>query len=382
MSKQKRALVITDADSVWTIRHLQHVVLAEGYEVVLFPIWGNEHTRDAFYRDHHITVYEDRHRLPLVRYIPKLRMWVRIALNARQLIKLGPFDVVHNDYLSRRDLALGARVAKKFDAKWICDFWGSDLLRATKRGLKQMSPYLKKCNVISVHTQIQYDRLQAFCGEELTKKTKILFWGQEMFDHIDRIKAANSKADCKQHFGIDPSSFVVCIGYNASSAQQQLDVLEQIATIPHDGLSKITIVLQLTYCEDDPSYTKQICELAASLPCRLVVLTEFMDAEESAFLRLAADVFILAITTDAFSASMQEYLYAGACMLKGAWLQYPQLDSMGIAVAVFDAFAQVPLLLSKAMNGEISGLTDAERMLLSKRYSWDAVRSDWHSLYE
>ena len=68
----------------------------------------------------------------------------------------------------------------------------------------------------------------------------------------------------------------------------------------------------------------------AAMPCQTVVLTQFLGPEDSAMLRLSADVFILAIRTDAFSASMQEYLYAGACVLKGAWLGYPQLEDMGI----------------------------------------------------
>ena len=47
-----------------------------------------------------MTVYRDPHRLPVIRFIPRVRMWARIALNARDLAKYGPFDVVHNHYLS------------------------------------------------------------------------------------------------------------------------------------------------------------------------------------------------------------------------------------------------------------------------------------------
>lgn len=65
-------------------------------------------------------------------------------------------------------------------------------------------------------------------------------------------------------------------------------------------------------------------------------------------LRLSADVFILAIRTDAFSASMQEYLYAGACVLKGAWLGYPQLEDMGIELESFRDFADIPALVARA----------------------------------
>ena len=80
-------------------------------------------------------------------------------------------------------------------------------------------------------------------------------------------------------------------------------------------------------------------------------------------LRLCADVFILAIRTDAFSASMQEYLYAGACVIKGAWLGYPQLEDMGIELASFRDFADVPALVARAMDGALTGLAPGQRAL-------------------
>ena len=105
--KKKRVLMIADADSFWTRRLMEHLLLPAGYELVLFPIWGDGGKYADFYRANGVTVYHDRHTLPVIRHIPRLRMWARIALNARDLKRLGPFDIVHNHYLSQRDLALG-----------------------------------------------------------------------------------------------------------------------------------------------------------------------------------------------------------------------------------------------------------------------------------
>ena len=145
----KRMLMIADADSFWTQRLLENLLLPAGYEVVLFPIWGDGGKYDAFYRENGVTVYHDRNTLPVIRHIPRLRMWARVALNARGLKKLGPFDIVHNHYLSQRDLALGARLARFFHAHWVASFWGSDLMRSSPRALAQMAPYLKKANKAS-----------------------------------------------------------------------------------------------------------------------------------------------------------------------------------------------------------------------------------------
>ncbi|MEG0864271.1 MAG: glycosyltransferase [Clostridia bacterium] len=382
MPEQKRLLMIADADSHWTKRNLEHLLLPAGYQVVLFPIWGNGHVNDDFFQANGITVYEDLHTLPIVRHIPHVRMWVRIAKNARALIKLGPFDVVHNHYLSQRDLALGSSIAKRFHAHWVCSFWGSDLMRASASALAKMRPYLKQCNAISVHNEQNRAQLRRVYGEQIAKKTTLLYFGQTGFADIDRVRREHDKAACKAHFGIDPSRFTVCVGSSASSAQQQLAVLESLRVLPAERFYNMAIILQQTYSENDPDYTRRVRECAHGLPCQTVVLTQFMNGTESAFLRLAADVFVHAIITDAFSASMQEYLYAGACVLKGAWLRYPQLAEMGIEVATFEDFSELPALLEGARAGTLTGLNAAQQALFPARYSWDAVRASWLGLYE
>ena len=174
---------------------------------------------------------------------------------------------------------------------------------------------------------------------------------------------------------------MVCVGYSASSAQQQKEVVETLSALPAERLKRMTLVLQQTYGENDPAYVAQTRELAARLPCQTVALTRFMGPEESAMLRLSADAFVLAIKTDAFSASMQEYLYAGACVIKGSWLDYPQLTAMGISPAEFSDFSQIPALLMQVMDGHLTGLPDKQRALFPQLYSWDAVRESWLKLY-
>ena len=61
----KRMLLIADTDTIWTMKMLKYLLLPQGYEVVLFPIWGNKGKYDDFYRESGVTIYEDRHNLGL-----------------------------------------------------------------------------------------------------------------------------------------------------------------------------------------------------------------------------------------------------------------------------------------------------------------------------
>ena len=377
-----KILLIADSDALWTKRAVEYLLLPAGYEIVIFPIWGHKGQFDDYYREHGVTVYRDPHRMPVIRHIPRVRMWARIALNARDLAKYGPFDVVHNHYLSQRDLALGLRVSRRFHARCVCTFWGSDLLRASDRALRQMLPYLRRCDRLTACNERMRDKLRQSCGEELYQKTRMTIWGQDGFAAIDRVLAAEGREACRAYYGIRKDSYVVSIGYSADNAQHQLEVVEALSALPKENLSHMTLVLQQTYVKRDPAYMERVRQAAEALPCQVVVLRDFLDLTETARLRLCADLFILAISTDAFAASMQEYLYAGAVFLMGDWLGYPQLDELGIPINRFHEYKELPALIQQAMNGKLQRATDEQRALLPAHYSWDDVRKDWLGLYE
>ncbi len=377
----KRMLVIADSDALWTKRFLEHIALQAGFEVVLCPIWTHEGKYDDFYAQNRITVYRDQHTLPVIRHIPRVRMWARVWQNVQDLIKMGPFDVVHNHYISQRELALGYHVARHFGARWLCCIWGSDFLRASKLDLIRMRPYLQKCYAIHGDFGLLPERIEETYGSDMTKKTRVVDFGHVGYQCIDAVRAQADHAACKAHFGIDPDSFVLCAGYSASSAQQQLRVLEQLAKLPEDTLRRITLVLQQTYCMDDPEYVEKTRAFAAALPCKTVVLTEFMNDVETAWLRLASDMFILSITTDAFCATLSEYIYAGAIVVRGDWLVYQQLIDMDIELPTFHNFDEIPEIVCKGLDGRLTGLPQSERERFPALYSWDAVRPEWLKLY-
>ncbi len=379
---EKRMLVIADSDSFWTVRFLRRVALPEGYRIVLFPIWGHQGKYDDFYAQSGITVYQDAHRLPVIRHIPRLRMWARIWANARSLLKLGPFDVVHNHYISQRDLALGALVAKKCHARWVATIWGSDFLRVSEREKRRMAPLLRRCDHVHNVTSMIEDQVVEVCGDSIREKLVLADFGQESYSLMDAMRRRMTKADCKRSYGIAPESFVLCIGSSASAAQQQLKTLQAMKTMPGELLEKITIVLQQTYCVDDPGYLQKTHEAAAELPCQTVIMTEFMNDEQCARLRLAADAYIHGVKTDALSSTMLDYLYAGTCVIAGSWLDYPPLETWGVKLHRFDAFEELPALIEKAVKGEIAGLTERQRAVFAAEGSWESLLSKWLGMYK
>jgi hypothetical protein len=378
----KNILLIADLDSVYTKRYAQRVLLPDGWKIILFPIWGQSGKFDGWYREQGVTVCRDAHRLPLIRHIPRLRVWARVRANAKTLAKFGPFDAIHNHYLSGRDLRLGQAMKRRFpNARWIGSFWGSDLLRAAPAQLRQMAKPLSACDTITVITPEHTDLIRTLYGTRCVAKTAVCDFGVDLYDDIDALRAAADRAACKSHFGLPPGKPLICLGYNASPPHRHLELLEALGTLPADVLKGWSIALQMTYGSADANYLAAVREAASGLPCQSLILTEFMDDTESATLRLAADAFVLAMPTDAFSSSLQEYLYAGAHVLCGDWLSYPQLDEMGITLVRFQTIAQVPALLRDSLLKPVDAAEQTRRALLKDRYSWSALLEGWRALY-
>ena len=242
-----------------------------------------------------------------------------------------------------------------------------------------MGPYLAKCDAITVHSAVNVDMVRKRYGESAAAKTSIVYFGQTVYDDIARVQKTETRADCRRHFGFPQDKKIVCVGSNAQPAQKQLELIEALLKQP--GAEELFVVLQMSYGHEDKAYEKRIREAAQKLPGGYAWLDQFLDGTESARLRLAADVFVLAIPTDMFSASMQEYLFAGARVVRGGWLRYPQLTELGIETSEFAGFDEAAREMVQAARTPLSPDQRARRDELPRRYSWAAVSEGWLKLY-
>lgn len=378
----KRLLLIGDPDSLWVQRYVENVLHPAGWQTVIYPIYGWKGGHREAYARMNATVDAGGRSLPVLGRIPKVRMWAGILANAAALTRLGPFAAVHCHYLSVTDLALGCVMAKRMRIPLAATFWGSDLLRAEPGTLARMKKYLARCSVLTVFNPEHVERIRTLYGDAMAQKTRVLDFGEGVFPHIDRVLAEGGREAAKKHFGIHPSRLTVAVGSSASRSQQQLEALQGLGQLDKAFLQRITVLLQHTYAHDDPAYEAQVRALAQSLPGEWVVLTDFLNDEESAYLRCAADVYLHTIRTDAFSSSMKEYLYAGARVAYGGWLCYPTLEQLELPVRAFDRFEALPRLIGDAFSGEWKPLDEAARQRLGSVCKWESLRGEWLGLYE
>lgn len=379
----KRILLICDPDSVFIKRYVENVLHPAGWQTVIYPIygWGGGY-RDA-YAGMEVTIYTDKHKPSLWERIPKVRMWARVAAHAAALKALGPFDAVHCHYLSVVDLALGRMVAKQHSASFVATFWGSDLLRTEESILRRMKPFLQACNAVTVFNPENVQLLEKLYGKAVADKAVTLDFGAPVLDCIDTCLGGEGRDGAKAQLGVAPGRTTICIGSSASEAQQQLPALRALATLDADTLRKITILLQHTYCHDDPDNEQKVQAFARSMePCQTIVLTHFLNDTESATLRCATDIYLHTIRTDSFSDAMKECLYAGAKVAYGSWLSYPTFAELSLPVRSFDRFADLPALVREALADTWQPLNPEERQRLAALFRWSSLAPQWLRLYE
>ncbi|MBE5794841.1 MAG: glycosyltransferase family 4 protein [Clostridiales bacterium] len=377
----KRILLIGDPDSLWIKRYVENALYPAGWLTVIYPIYGWKGTYREDYARMETTIYKDEHRLPIIGRIPKVRMWARVYANAASLQKLGPFDAVHCHYLSVVDMALGQVMAKQQRAPLVATFWGSDLLRTEEATLRRMTRAIRACRRVTVFNQEHVARIRHLYGDSVAANTAVLDFGEVVFPCIDKVQTEGGKGAAKAHFGIAPDQLTVCVGSSASKAQQQLPALQSLAQLEESTLRRITLILQHTYAHDDPDNEQKVQAFAKTIPCQTLILTDFLNDMESAYLRCAADVYLHPITTDAFSTSMKEYLYAGAKVAYGGWLTYPTLDELELPVRQFADFDALPQLINDALAGSWQPLTQAERDRLGGICKWESLAPQWLGLY-
>jgi hypothetical protein len=362
--------------------YIKNILIPKHVNVYLYTEDILDETYLDFYQQNDVVLLHKTLGNALIQKIPKLRGLVNILYGLYQVRRNKKYDAIHVHFADRYSCWFALRCHRMAD-KEICSFWGSDLFRSPDKELKKLKTYLNKCQAITITTKKMIDRFESVLGRSYANKIKRIRFGIEAFDVIDSIIQTEDRHTMRGKLGLPNDQIIICIGYNGSSNQQHLEILEQMAKIDPIICNKLFIVIQMTYGNDDPSYYGNVKSKLVSMLCDSKIFTEYMDVVDIARLRCVTDVFIHGQTTDALSASFQEYIYAGATVINAKWLKYSELDEIGIKYIEFSSFDEIPSLITDIVqNPESSKVPDSQnRKILKSFSSIHAVSEEWYSLY-
>ncbi len=297
-------------------------------------------------------------------------------------------DILHMHFVEPLHLIYFWGLWQKAQKK-ILTFWGSDIFDASRRKLILLSFFLKQTDKIIFMVPKQRDFFCKLYGHKYDSKIRIIDFGNSQIDVIDKVSEGYTVDECKKHFGLPLDKYIVHIGYNACKEQQHVDIIRNIANLPHEQLDKMKFVFHMSYgySSDYNVYKQHLKDIMDAYNMDYSIIEDYLQGEELAMFRRTCDIFLYGQKTDARSASPLEYVYAGAIFICPIWLaeNYKLFDKGNIKYYVYSQFEDLDKIMQQSLKelekpGEIISVFGREA--IRKEKSWNSLSKEWRSLYE
>lgn len=390
-------MLIADADSIWTKKYIENILLTDKNNITI-TTWNNSKFFE-FYKKHNIAVnvLENKKRIfkwlekqgshsNVAKLLKKIYHRISLYLNLRKsFFKDRAFDVIHIHYIYPNIEKIMYRFLKKYNTSIIMTYWGSDLFR-NKLTPRDNAQLLQKAKAITFMSDSLYNHFRNIYGRKFDNELHVIDFGVSCYDNIEKIqKDKNARNKCKSFYELPFNKIVIAMGYNGSPGQQHLEMLKSFGMLPKQIQNKCCLVIQYSYRQtNDNDYYRAIRKKLDELHCKWKIIDNFLNDEQISRLRCATDIFIHAQLTDALSASMLEYLYAGALVLNGKWLDYEILAKNNIFYLTFTNFEELTTILKNVLSKDSLSeayVTDKNKKILYDMNSWNAVKKSWLNLY-
>ena len=352
-------------------------------ELINSPRFSDSYELSSIYFDNELKKYQEKYQPPYsnLNRIQKLIFWRRMSQYLYSIVPTDPErDILHIQFVDFRFLFVLPYIRKSCK-KIIISFWGSDLLRQTKRNLKLLLLLFRTTDLITFETQEMINAFESVMGNKYRDKYRTVKFGLSGLDEQDRASREETE-DFKKAHHIPDDRTIVVIGYNRIVQQQHLAVIKSLIEA-EVSKEKIYIVIPWTYGKEEAGYKEKIEELLKGRYDYQFISGRLSD-HEVACLRKVTDVLVQVQTTDSFSATMLETLYEKKTVITGSWLPYDELIRKGITMAFVNdpeetgrmiaAHLEKPLIAEKQL--------DDNRVTVRGIASWDSNLKDWIGLYD
>lgn len=365
-----KILILGDAESIHN-RNLMKYVLT-GHEIVLH---GQSFDKYAdFYKQSKVTLVQAP-----VRGQIRLVSGLLYCFQSYKLLRKSNYDLIITSFVSTDRIIMNF-LLRNCSRYRLAVFWGSDILRITKREFickKHLLKYYDKFVIPSLQMRKKFEEL---FGCQYNHRIYGAKFGLSELDFIEKIKEIPNSA-AKEKMSLPSDKVIVSIGYNRAPEQQHLRVLEQIGRLEEEKRKRIHVVLRLTYGENNKSYICKLEEKLRETGCGYSFFTKFLDDEKNAWLTKATDLFIHAQITDSLSATILEHLLAGGLVFNPCWIPYPELTENGVFYIEYKTFDELPGLLHDCVELKEQSRFLNELQKNQKRiyqlFSWNAIRMKW-----
>jgi len=347
--------------------NLQITVLSGSHEGQLLPQW-----KRVLDEQHVNVIYQPKISVKLGKRIHPLVLF----RNFTRYTICEKFDVIHLYGVSK--LSFAVAWFAKANANILVSYYGSELLRSDERSLHLQEILLRRADHITIATEYLRKRFTEIYQGRYLQKLQKLGYGTKNADIMQQALSCSGKADCKKENGLPMDRLCIFCGYNGNPAQRHLEIIRELSTLPEEIRRKIHLVFHCAYALTE-TYREKLerCLAESGLPG--TILTEFKTGAPLARLRMCTDIMLNLQSTDAISASMLECLEAGAVVIKGDWLVYPELEARNTYLLSIFSMNQLASTITDVVErfSYYQQQTKLNRGILRELLSWSAKRDDW-----
>ena len=211
--------------------------------------------------------------------------------------------------------------AFKNDKKMVkVTLWGSDFYRSDLNRSEDQRKLYKNVDLIQLATkQMLGDFLNVY--PENRSKMRLAHFGNNSFELIEKLQQKKDIDGFKKELKIPNDKIIIVCGLNGSEGHQHELIFESIYNLEEGIKKQIYLIVPMTY-GGNQDYITKLKKKLATLKLSNQIIEKSLSNENLCKLRIVSDIVISVQISDAFSASVQEHIFAGGIVIAGDWLPY------------------------------------------------------------
>ena len=279
---------------------------------------------------------------------------------------------------------LFVKVAHRHHCKTLLVPLGSDILRASrfKNHLQRIA--FNETDFVAADNRLPFSRQLVSSFSIPDFKCRPLGFGSDAITSIIETKGKYDKAHLQAQLGLPRSGYNIVCGYNAALSQRHDVMIESLIKVAKYLPKDYLIIVPLTYGLDKEKILERLKSIYSGASLNIFFLTEYMTPQQVTYLRLITDLFIHIQTTDAYNASLQEFMLAGAQCVNGSWLRYERLEKHGKVFHTIDSPEALTGFLEDWFTGKVQNIElskECEQEICQGK-EWGVVLSYWKSFFD
>ena len=286
--------------------------------------------------------------------------------------------MINLHYVDSDDMIYTPVLKKLTKSKLIFSYWGSDLFRAGDRQLFFRGIFARCADYITFDNkdlQIKFKKVYKWANQV---PAEVILFGLPVLDIIKEKYKNQLLPDIRKKWNIPNDKIVVAVGYNGHPQQQHIKILKTIGKMDETDRKRIVLLIQMTY-GGSKEYRRKVLVEAKKTGCEYRVICQFLSDDEIADLRIMTDIYINAQTTDAFSGSVCENLFAGTKLLNARWLRYQEFKEHYFKYWEFNKIEEIGKLIKTVMEQKAD--CSGNRELIWQLRSWEFCVPKWERVF-